>query len=292
MIVGSPKKQTEIHDIVVRFWTFSKLKKSVVKGMMMLLILWAGYPVSSQTQRYLPSSSETSGWKKSSTPKYTSLKASTIPVRKQSNTHNPTVSARKQRSTSYQRQQIRYSYDVTGLQERPVLAVKTNLLFDAVSAINVGLELPAGESWSFAGEYIFPWWLSEGKQNSFQLISGNLELRRWLGYRADHARMTGWFTGMFAGGGYFDLERNGKGYQGEFFIAPGLSGGYAHEIGRNGKWRMEYALGLGYMSVKYREYKARTGMDGQWHLIRQKSGHYTFIGPVSAKISLVWTLNR
>ena len=196
----------------------------------------------------------------------------------------------QEKKTAQQQVSSRYADDRE--YEHTVLAVKTNLLFDAVTALNVELEVPAGDSWSVSGEYIFPWWLNEKKQNSFQLISGNLELRRWLGYREESNRLTGWFGGLFVGGGYFDWERDKKGYQGEFYLMTGLSGGYAHEISKDGRWRMEYSLGLGYMTAKYREYNARTGMDNEWHLIRQKSGNFSFAGPLKAKISLVWTLKR
>lgn len=48
------------------------------------------------------------------------------------------------------------------------------------------------------------------------------------------------------------MEWKSKGYQGEFIIPFGLSGGFAHKISRN--LRLEYSLGIGYVSNKYREY--------------------------------------
>ena len=176
-------------------------------------------------------------------------------------------------------------------EEKMLFAAKTNLLFDAVTALNVELEAPLGNRWSLSGEYIFPWWLNEQRQYAFQLISGNVELRRWFGYREELAPMTGWFGGFFVGGGYFDFQRGSKGFQGELTVT-GLSGGYAREISGDGKWRIEFALGLGLMKTNYREYIPRFGLDDQWHLIRQKSGRNTYVGPVKAKISLVRTLNR
>ena len=182
-------------------------------------------------------------------------------------------------------------YDYERLYEKTLVAVKTNLLFDAVTAINLELEVPMGQSWSLAGEYIFPWWLRENKQNSFELISGALELRHWFGYRENRFQLTGWYGGVFVGGGYYDWERNTKGYQGEFFNA-GLSGGYAHAISRDGRWRMEYALGAGLFRTKYREYDAKFGYDDEWHLIHRTSGTFKFFGPLRAKISLSLALNR
>ncbi len=174
----------------------------------------------------------------------------------------------------------------------PLLAIKTNLLFDAVSALNVELEVPIGQRFSIAGEWIFPWWLWDEKQHCLELLSGNLEGRYWLGYRDRRPQLTGWFAGLYAGGGLYDLEWNKKGYQGEFFIATGISAGYTHTILNSKNWRMEYSLGVGYLQTDYRRYEARFNtIDNEWHLIRMNNGTQTWIGPTRAKISLVWMLN-
>ena len=180
----------------------------------------------------------------------------------------------------------------TAMKRKPLFAVKTNLLFDAVSALNVEIEVPIGKRWSIAGEYIFPWWLLEKKQIAFKIINANIEGRYWFGDRTDKKELTGWNIGLYTGGGYFDIEWKNKGYQGEFFIATGVSTGYAHTISKNSNWRMEYGLGAGYMQTKYREYVPKLGIDDEWHLIRQKDGKHTWFGPTKAKVSLVWMINN
>lgn len=180
-------------------------------------------------------------------------------------------------------------------ERRPLLALKTNLLFDVATLINLELEVPIGHRWSIAAEAIFPWWLQEDKQRCIQMLSGNLEGRYWFGDRRYDRRgrerepLTGWFAGLYAGGGYYDLEWDARGYQGEFFIAAGISGGYSHRIGRN--LRMEYSLGVGYMQTNYRYYEAEKGFGNEWHLTRQNDGRFTWIGPTRAKVSLVWLIN-
>ena len=172
---------------------------------------------------------------------------------------------------------------------RPLFALKTNLLYDAGLALNASIEIPLGTRWSLSGEWIFPWWLWERKQYAFELLYGNLEARYWWGNREKREVLTGWFTGLNAGGGYYDLESGDKGYQGEFFSVS-LTGGYAHKIGR--RLSLEYSLGLGYMDTKYREYVPVRDPGGEWHLIKQRNGNFSWIGPVSAKISLVWMLTH
>lgn len=173
---------------------------------------------------------------------------------------------------------------------KPLFALKTNLLFDLASALNVEVEVPLGNRFSLAGEWIFPWWLYEKKQYALEILNGNLELRYWLGNRTKENLLTGWFVGIYGGAGLYDVEWKDKGYQGEFIIPFGMSGGFAHKISRN--LRMEYSLGIGYMTNKYREYvPQKCGVDGKWHLIKQGEGKNTWIGPTRAKVSLVWMIN-
>ncbi len=177
------------------------------------------------------------------------------------------------------------------LEPHPLFALKTNLLFDVLSAINVELEIPIGKRWSVAGEWVFPWWLYEKKQYALQAGNGNLEVKYWFGDRFRRKQLTGWFAGLYGGGGYYDLEQGDKGWQGEFWHA-GIGGGYAHTIGRSGNWRMEYMLGFGYMATDYREYVPKTSADSEWHLMRRGSGHRIWVGPTRAKVSLVWIINH
>lgn len=185
--------------------------------------------------------------------------------------------------------------DVTGdsTYVRP-LALKTNLLFDMATALNVEVEVPLADRWSVAGEWMFPWWLWEKKQHCLEVLSGNVELRYWLNPNLkkqdmrlrQHNPLSGWFVGVYGGGGLYDLEWDKKGYQGEFFIAAGISAGYILPLSRN--FNMEFSLGVGYLKTNYDYYEAKQDVWNNWHLIKQYPGSYTWIGPTKAKISLVW----
>jgi len=98
--------------------------------------------------------------------------------------------------------------------------------------------------------------------------------------------LTGWFMGIYGGAGLYDLEWNRKGYQGEFFIATGLSAGYVKPLSRN--LSLEFSLGIGYLRTRYRHYEANKDINEEWHLIEQYRGNYTWIGPTKAKIALIW----
>lgn len=175
-------------------------------------------------------------------------------------------------------------------------ALKTNLLYDMATVLNVELEIPIKEHWSIAGEWIFPWWTQDdgtpqSKRNCLQLLNANIEGKYWFGNRTERPQLTGWFASIYAGGGLYDFEYNAKGYQGEFFIAAGIGVGYAHTINRSGSLRMEYSTGVGYLKTSYRYYESIYDIDSQWHAIRQLSGNYTWFGPTRARISLVWFIS-
>lgn len=178
---------------------------------------------------------------------------------------------------------------------RALFALKTNLLYDAATILNVSIEVPIGKRWSVAAEYVFPWWLEKGKQHALQVLYGTIEGRYWFPpklktpSKGQFNCMTGWFVGVYAMAGYYDLEYAGKGLQGESLLSVGVTGGYAHSIGRN--LRMEYSLGVGYMQTQYRSYEERLMSDDTWHLVRQNNGVFSWFGPTQAKISLVWMLH-
>lgn len=177
----------------------------------------------------------------------------------------------------------------------PSFALKTNLLFDLATALNFEIEVPLHKRFSLAAEWVFPWWTidnykEDSKRTRLQILNGNIEARYWFGNREKKRLLNGWFAGIYGGGGLYDIEWKGKGVQGEFFIAAGISGGYSHRITEH--LSLEYAIGAGILSTDYRTYRAHFCEDAVWYPIREKRGRYTWIGPTRAKVSLVWMINE
>ncbi len=177
--------------------------------------------------------------------------------------------------------------DLFTWEKEPLLAVKTNLLFDALLMPNIEVEVPIGKEWSIAAEWVFPWWVTADNGNALQLLGGTLEGRYWLGDRTDKAVMTGWFVGAHISGGYYDFQLNDNGYQGEYF-GGGISAGFAHTINKSGTLRFEYALSAGFIYSDYRYYEGRDNND---YLLWQRNGDASWVGPTRAKVSLVWLWN-
>lgn len=171
---------------------------------------------------------------------------------------------------------------------KPLFALKTNLLYDALTALNIECEVPIGSNWSIAGEWLFPWWLDSKRQNCFEIHSAILEGRYWFGYHTPLRPMVGWFVNIYGQGGYYDLEWRKDGTQGEFW-GVGAGGGYAHRIWCN--VRLEYALALGVVSVDYRRYDAMRNCQDRVVLLREGSYHHNYWGLTKAEVSLVWMFN-
>lgn len=169
------------------------------------------------------------------------------------------------------------------------LAIKTNLLYDIASVVNIGIEAPIRDRWSVAFDWVCPWWSSYENQKYLQLMYGSLEGRYWLGNREDKPQLTGWFAGIAAGGGIYDLMYDAMhGIQGEFSTI-GAVGGFAHAINASGTLRMEYSVGLGWMGTEYVKY---WWDEYDYTLIAPspQTWRTNWFGPVKAQVSLVYML--
>ena len=171
------------------------------------------------------------------------------------------------------------------VKSRTVLAVKNNLLYDLALAPNIEVEIPVGKRWSLNTEYKCPWWLNSKRDFCYQLLSGGVEGRCWMGNRRNRNRLTGHFIGLYAEGGIYDFQFGGDGYQGKYYGAAGVTYGYARQLASH--FSLEFSLGIGYLTTEYKKYTPY-GEDIVW----TTSGRYNFIGPTKAKVSLVWLITR
>lgn len=170
-------------------------------------------------------------------------------------------------------------------------AVKTNLIYDLATAVNLELEFPLGDRFSLALEDDFPWWNwgPNGKKFCFQIWNMGVEPRWWFIRDERRDYLTGHFLGVYGMSGKYDLQWDTRlCYQGEFWSA-GLSYGYALPLGR--RTNLEFSLSIGYLRSGYRHYQPDEDYE---HLYRDYpgSGKVTWVGPTKAKISLVIPLGR
>ena len=168
------------------------------------------------------------------------------------------------------------------------LAVKSNLLYDSLTMLNVELEVPVGRRMSVMVEDVFPWW-NIGNKYCLQHWEMGAEARFWFTPWASRSeeKLRGFFAGVYGMSALFDFQWDTSlDYQGEYWSA-GVVGGWCKPIGRKKNMNLELSLGLGYAHVPYQHYLPTDIYD---KLIRDKSGtgHLDYIfGPTKAKVSLV-----
>lgn len=164
----------------------------------------------------------------------------------------------------------------------PRLALKTNLFYLSALLLNAEAEYFLKGRWSVNLDFQYAWWSRRSKHKYYRVAAVSPELRYWF---ASRERFRGHFGGFYLGTGLYEfMFKPTHGIQGEFFIAGGLTYGYAFPLTRY--LRMELSLGVGYMMTEYRQYHWDRGC-----YVYEKTQRYTYFGPTKAKVSLVWPLN-
>lgn len=168
-------------------------------------------------------------------------------------------------------------------EPRPVqrLAIKTNLLYDAVLMPSLEVEFRLADRWTVQLEGDMAWWKNDGKHKYYQVATISPEGRWWFGQKKD-SPWHGHYLGVFGGFTWYDLENGKRGYQGEAEMV-GISYGYMFPIGR--RLSLEAGIGLGYMHSKYEEYLP---IDG--HYVYQQTNRMNYFGPLKLKFALAWRL--
>ena len=184
-------------------------------------------------------------------------------------------------------------------RRRPFLmAVKTNLLYDALLTPNIAVEFYLGRRWSIEGEFNYAWWNFHDR-HFHRIEMGGVEVRRWIGRKHDNP-LTGWFVGAYGFAGNYDLmykssiseksgrpgylERENSGLH-HLTYSAGLSAGYSVPIAK--RLNLEFELGLGYLWGLYSTYEYDAEYR-DYHYVDTKKRHY--FGPTKVEISLSWLI--
>lgn len=174
------------------------------------------------------------------------------------------------------------------------MALKTNMIFDALALPNIGAEFYLGRGWSAQAQWMYGWWDTDPSHRYWRAYGGELGLRRWFGSRAAAKPLTGHHVGVYAGIVTYDFEFGGTGIMGgkprgtlwdRCNRYAGIEYGYSLPVGR--RINIDFTLGFGYLGGKYLKYDP-LGSKYVW-----KSTHrLNWIGPTKAEISLVWLIGR
>ena len=174
------------------------------------------------------------------------------------------------------------------LKDTLTFAIKTNLLYDIVTAVNAEVEVPIGNHWSMAVEYVFPWW-ETGNKYCLQMLELGVEGRYWFRNNVYHRhKLEGHFIGAYGMSSMFDFQWDYEpAYQGEYWSA-GLTYGYSLPLGRS--VNMEFSLSVGYLSAAYRHYYPADDYSLLWR-DRYLVGRIGYFGPTKLKVSLMVPLH-
>jgi len=165
------------------------------------------------------------------------------------------------------------------------VAIKSNLLVDATTTLNLATEIATGPK-NTLDIYVNynPW--SFGNDKCFKHLLVQPEYRFWF-----CERFSGSFIGIHAHAGIFNVggidmpfglwsQLKDHRYEGEF-IGAGLSYGYQWVLSNH--WNLEANIGAGYAFIHYDKYQCKNC--GK-RLKKDQNRHY--LGPTKAAISLVY----
>ena len=173
---------------------------------------------------------------------------------------------------------------------RPVLFVKTNLLYDLATFVNVSVEVPLSRRLTAEATLVYPWWRSTAKHKTVQMRYVAITPRYY--FKNTDKPYTSFFAGLTAGSGTYDLQWTRRGVQGSLWhVSPTF--GYSHYISK--RWKMEYSASVGYVQTHYHKYTQTADTpygeikvhDYPWvsHVLRT-------VLPTSLNVSLVYSFNK
>jgi len=93
------------------------------------------------------------------------------------------------------------------------LAIKTNLLYDAILMPSLEVEYRIDDRWSVAVEGSVAWWKRDRRHKYYQIATILPEGRYWFGTKKP---WHGHYVGVFAGGSWYDLENGERGTRANF----------------------------------------------------------------------------
>lgn len=176
-----------------------------------------------------------------------------------------------------------------------ILAIKTNLLYDALTIPNLGVEVRLSDLWTVHANWMWGWWKNNFSRRYFlRAYGGELSVRRYLGSLAAKKPFSGHHVGIYGQIFTHDFRKGNHGYMGgkpkgtmwdKMSYAVGAEYGYSVPLCR--RLNLDMSLGVGYMTGIIHDY---TPLDGCKVWQRTRTRHW--FGPTKAEVSLVWIIGK
>lgn len=167
--------------------------------------------------------------------------------------------------------------------------LRTNGLYDLALSPNVGIEFQTDFGMAFQFDYVGAWWNSPSRNRFFSNYGFQTEARYYFKHKNTTNPFRGLHAGVYGQMATFDFEFGGEGVQCpnlDDAWGLGLSGGYTLPISR--RWAIDFVLGLGYFTAKYKTYNPT--YNGGYQATGTK--RLKFFGPTKLEVSFVWSLNK
>ncbi len=174
------------------------------------------------------------------------------------------------------------------------MALKSNLLYDALALPSLSAEFYLGKNISIVGNWTYGWWDNDHRHRYWRAYGGDLAVRWWFGKKAHNKPLTGHHLGIYGGILTYDFEFGGKGYMGGLpghtlwnrsLRMAGIEYGYSLPVAK--RFNIDFTIGIGYLGGKYIKY---IPSDGRY--LWQSTHRINWFGPTKAEISLVWLIGR
>lgn len=185
-------------------------------------------------------------------------------------------------------------FDTTSPRRPFYMAIKTNLLHDALALPSIGAEIYAGRNLSVAANWTYGWWDTDRRHRYWRAYGGDVTVRWWFGRAAHRKPLTGHHVGVYGGVFTYDFEWGGTGYMGgrpghslwdRCLVNAGIEYGYSLPVAR--RLNIDFTIGLGYVGGKYYKYEPRGD-----RYVYKSLHNVRWFGPAKAEIALVWLIGR
>lgn len=151
----------------------------------------------------------------------------------------------------------------------PILAVKTNLIGDALLFTNIQAELYtwiSGISLEFA--YGCPWWKIDSKHLYYQTLNGRVAIKKYF-----FPTYRGLYFSLYGNSGIYDYSwSKDEGVQGEYY-GGGMTLGFVYRSAKNPRIKFEPYISVGIIHTVFDKYHASEPYNGKYY--------YTYTGKSS-----------
>lgn len=168
------------------------------------------------------------------------------------------------------------------------LALKTNLLYFAVLAPNIGVEYhftsKKSKNWSLGLSFIAPFWRNKSKHKYYRVPFLEIDSKYYLGKKQRHS------IGLYSHGGKFELKSGKVGNVGGF---GGIGFAYGYLLPIAESFSLNFEIGIGYIYAKYKQYAFSQAEQEYYYLdnSRQVRKKHLFI-PTKTGVTLVWKMDK